>query len=68
MPTQVVHRDGLYSIQKTARLLCRFVVTFAPIIRQRYPSNQPLSDALDAALAACQVLEAQVTAQKAQGV
>lgn len=68
MTFQVQRRDGLYSLQRTARELCRFIVEFSPVIRRLYPTNTALHDALDAALAACTVLEQQVTAEKEQGV
>lgn len=64
----VQRRDGLYSIQKNARELCKFIVDFSPVIRRLYPANETLSLALDAALAACSALEAAVTAQKQAGI
>lgn len=64
----VNRRDGLFSLQKTARELCAFIVKFSPVIRQLYPANTALHDALDAALVACEALEAAVTAQREPGV
>ena len=61
-------RDGLYSISKTAKQLCRFIVDFAPVIQRLYPANSELQNALAAALAACQALDILVTAQKEEGV
>jgi len=61
-------RDGLYSISKTAKQLCRFIVDFAPVIQRLYPANTELQDALTAALVACQALDVLVTAQKEEGV
>jgi len=61
-------RDGLYSIQKTARLLCRFIVDFSSVIQRLYPANEALQTALAAALVACQALELEVSAQREVGV
>jgi hypothetical protein len=64
----VNRRDGLYSLQQTARQLCRFITDFAPTIRRLYPGNTELHDALDVALVACSALEALVTAQREEGI
>lgn len=61
-------RDGLYSLHKTAKELCEFIVKFAPVIQRLYPANEELQVALQAALTACQALDALVVAQREEGV
>lgn len=61
-------RDGLFSISKTAHVMCRLLVDFSPVIQKLYPSNTALHAALAAALAACQVLQEETTAQRELGV
>lgn len=68
MPVTPHRRDGLYSIGKTAHMLCKFIVAFAPVIERLYPENTALQTALQAALAACQTLGAQVEAAKTPGM
>lgn len=63
----VQRRDGLFSLQKTSRELCRLITKFAPIIQQLYPLNTALQAALTAALAACSILEEEVTDQRSPG-
>ena len=68
MSWQISRRDGLFSLQRTARELCRLVTAFTPVITRLYPGNAALLAALAAANTACAVLEAEVTAQKVEGV
>lgn len=68
MPVVAQRRDGLYSIAKYARILCRLLNDFAPVIERLYPNNSALRAALAAALTACSVLVGEVEAQRQQGV
>jgi len=61
-------RDGLRSIQRVARLLCRLIFVFSPIIQRKFPNNPALLTALAAALVACEELERRVTEQLPPGV
>lgn len=63
----ITRRDGLFSLQKTARRLCYLITKFEPIIRQLYPNNALLLAALAAAMAACQELEKQVSLEITPG-
>jgi len=47
---------GFYSLRKTAKLLCRYLVIFTPIIKKYFPDSPNLHAALDAANVACSVL------------
>lgn len=67
MSFPINRRDGLFSLQRSTRELCAFIVKFEPVIRRLYPDNTELHDALQVALLACSALEAQVTAQKEPG-
>lgn len=68
MTHPIARRDGLFSLGKTAQLLCRLVVDFSPVIQKLYPTNTALHAALAAALAACQVLADEVAQQKEPGI
>jgi hypothetical protein len=68
MTFTVNRRDGLYSLHRAAKELCRLVVTFAPVIERLYPDNDELQTALAAALAACQALDALVVEQTTTGI
>lgn len=68
MSFNVNRRDGLYSIGKVARILCRLITDFEPVIRRLYPDNAALLAALAAAMAACQVLQEQVEIEKNPGI
>jgi len=61
-------RDGLRSIVRVARILCRLIFTFSPIITRKFPNNAPLLAALAAALAACEELERRIEEQLPPGV
>jgi len=63
-----MRRDGLRSIQRAARLLCRLIFVFSPIIARKFPNNAALLAALGAALVACEELERRVTEQLPPGV
>jgi len=60
-------RDGLFSLERTARELCRLITKFAPVIARLYPENVALQAALSAAMAACEVLRAEVEDQQQPG-
>lgn len=66
LPAQ--RRDGLYSIIKVGRNLCRLITIFEPVIRRLYPNNAALHAALTAANAACATLVAAAVAEKDAGV
>jgi len=61
-------RDGLRSIQKAARVLCRLIFIFSPIISRKFSNNGALIAALAAALVACEELERRATEQLPPGV
>lgn len=52
----MARREGFYSLNKAAKLLCKALAVFGPGIRARYPSYTALIAALDAAEAACAAL------------
>jgi len=64
----VNRRTGLPSISKVARVMCRLLTEFSPIIQRLYPNNTALLAALAAALAACSVLQDEVSKQLEEGV
>lgn len=68
MSFTVNRRDGLYSLDKVARNLCRLITAFTPTIQRLYPSNAALLAALAAANAACAVLQQEVQEQRSPGV
>jgi hypothetical protein len=51
-------RDGIASLQKTARTLCQLVNTFAPIIELKYRNNAAVLAFLNAAQNVCSQLPA----------
>jgi hypothetical protein len=55
--------NGLPSLQKTAKALCRVVTAFAPIVRAQYPANTELMAALTLAETVCSALVPAVDAQ-----
>lgn len=55
-PFPVNRRDGLPTILKVARELCRLLTKFTPKIIELYPDNTALHDALNDAAAVCAVL------------
>ncbi len=50
-------RTGVSTLMNLAKHMCRAIVFFTPVIRLAYPGNVLLMAALDAANAACHVLE-----------
>lgn len=48
--------DGLQSMDKLAKQLCRIVSAFAPIIRNKFPENDALMAALLSAETMCSLL------------
>lgn len=52
----MARRLGVWSIQQTAKRLCRLVSKFSPIITSTYSGNDALIAALAAALTACNEL------------
>jgi len=61
-------RDGLRSIRRIARILCRLIFVFTPVISRKFPNNPALLAALAAALAACEELERRIEEQIPPGV
>lgn len=55
-------RTGVPTLQRVAQELCKYIVRFTPIIRLAYPQNAAILAALDAALAACSVLDQELSA------
>lgn len=58
----MVKRTGLPEIQKVSDVLCALTNAFAPIIRREFSGNATLLAALDAAIAACALLSAEIEA------
>lgn len=58
--TGIPSKIGFYSIRKHARLMCKFVFAFTPIIKRVYPEAAALHTALAAANAACEILVAEI--------
>jgi hypothetical protein len=52
----MARRTGVYTLQYTAKTLCRFVSKFTPILTSLYPTNAALLAALAAANGACHTL------------
>lgn len=50
--------DGIASLEKFAKQLCRILTAFAPIIRNKFPDNEELLLALLAAETMCTLLPA----------
>lgn len=48
--------NGIYSITRFAKLVCKFITRYAPGLKQQFPTDLTLHVALDAALLACAVL------------
>lgn len=61
-------RIGFYSIRKYARLMCKYIQLFEPVIRRAYPNNATLQAALTAAMTACNLLVEQIDEVAEQGV
>lgn len=55
-------RTGMPTITKLAKQLCKYIVQFEPIIRVVTSNDPAVLAALAAALSACQVLDAELTA------
>lgn len=53
----MAQRTGISSLNSLAKQMCRAVTIFTPIIRRVYPENEAILAALDAANAACALLE-----------
>ena len=59
-------KNGLVTLNRTARALCRAVTFAAPAIRAQYPANAPLLAALTAAELVCDQLVPATDEQIAQ--
>jgi len=59
---------GFYSLRKTARLMCKYLYWFSPIIRLKFPNNVLLLAALTAAETACHELVVQIDLEAEPGV
>jgi len=59
---------GFYSIRYHARLMCKFIGQFTPVIIQFFPDSPALHAALSAANAACEVLVQQIDLNAHEGV
>ncbi len=60
-------RNGVHSISKVARSMCRLVSKFSAVLYLQFPASTALHVALAAALAACQVLQNELEAVKDYG-
>lgn len=49
-------RIGFYSLRYHARMLCKFLYKYTPVIKALYPNSTTLHTALDAANLACSAL------------
>jgi len=61
-------RDGMRSIRRVARILCRLIFVFSPVITRKFPNNAALLAALSTALLACEELERRIDEQLPPGV
>ena len=61
-------RIGFYTIRQLAQQMCKYIVLFSPAIRLYYPNNPTLLLSLEAALAACGTLDAEIAAAEEPGV
>ncbi len=52
----MARRTMVPTLTKAAKEMCRVIIAANPIIRRLFPDNVALHAALDAALAACQLL------------
>lgn len=59
---------GFYSIRYHARLMCKYLLKFGPVIREVFPSSPALHAALAAAMAACEVLVQEIDLVAEDGV
>jgi len=64
----MAQRTGVYSLIKVAKNMCRLILWADPIIRKKFPTNNALLAALDAAGAACHTLRIQLEAVREEGV
>lgn len=60
-------KTGVPSLIQVARRMCKLITAFSPIIRRVYPDNEALLLALDAAMTACSVLDAELEAVREYG-
>lgn len=65
MPAQKI---GFYSLRNTARLMCKYVYLFTPLIRAAYPNSTALLAALELANTACAALVEEIDATAPAGV
>lgn len=65
MPVEALYnsKNGLVSLNRTARAMCRIVTAYAPIIRAQYPENANLMLALTAAETACTLIVPETDSQ-----
>jgi len=56
----MARRNGAPSMMTAAKILCRLIVDFTPVIQRLYPTNTSLLAALAAANAACATLHAEL--------
>lgn len=61
-------KDGFYSIRKHARLMCKFIQVFTPVIIKKYPESTTISALLAAAAIACEALIQEMDALAEPGV
>lgn len=61
-------RLGVWSLRDVAHTMCRLITKFSPILRAAYPDNAALQAALSAAMAACEVLDAELAGVQEEGV
>lgn len=60
-------RIGVFSLQKFSKQVCRLISKYQAIIKLVYPENTALHAALDAAGAACAVLNTELEAVREYG-
>lgn len=64
----ITQRIGFYSIRRYARLMCKYILQFTPVITKTFPENAALLAALAAANAACEVLVMEIDSADDPGV
>jgi len=64
----MARKIGFYSIRYHARLMCKYITQFSPLIQRAYPENVLLQTLLVAAMTACGELVAEIEATESAGV
>lgn len=63
----MARRTGVPSLLLAAERVCKLLADWGPFIKNLFPSNQALSDAIDAANVACAALATELRAVREYG-